>query len=272
MVCLSYYTVENRLFKDNKKFISLKSFVNAGTVRYNWYIINELCFLNQERVMKNKNIFLLSITLILLSLYAASSYESNSELPIIEAPAFSGRPLYPIVRIIDSGAIVVDIKNREVTIQLTGISPAREYSKETTVFMENLLKGENVYISDEPNQRYVYRAPDGLFVNAEILRQGYGQVDTAASFKYSVEFGQLQEFAKERKKGIWNTAGTTPVVQTPPAVPLPSKENNITVYVTKTGKKYHLGTCSYLSKSSIPIKLQDAKARGYSPCSKCNPP
>ena len=44
-----------------------------------------------------------------------------------------------------------------------------------------------------------------------------------------------------------------------------------TVYVTKTGKKYHLGSCSYLRRSKIPMSLVDAKRR-YSPCSRCNPP
>jgi hypothetical protein len=45
-----------------------------------------------------------------------------------------------------------------------------------------------------------------------------------------------------------------------------------TVYITNTGKKYHLGGCRYLSKSKIPISLSDAKARGYDPCSVCGPP
>ena len=44
-----------------------------------------------------------------------------------------------------------------------------------------------------------------------------------------------------------------------------------TVYITKTGKKYHKDGCSSLSKSKIPISLSDAKARGYGACSKCNP-
>lgn len=45
----------------------------------------------------------------------------------------------------------------------------------------------------------------------------------------------------------------------------------VTVYVTKTGKKYHLEICSSLRRSKIPISLADAK-QGYGPCSRCNPP
>ena len=49
-------------------------------------------------------------------------------------------------------------------------------------------------------------------------------------------------------------------------------ELETTVYITKTGSKYHRGTCSYLRKSKFPISLWEAKARGYTPCSRCKPP
>jgi hypothetical protein len=45
-----------------------------------------------------------------------------------------------------------------------------------------------------------------------------------------------------------------------------------TVYVTRTGKKYHTATCRYLRSSKIPMKLSDAAKAGYTPCSVCNPP
>jgi len=45
-----------------------------------------------------------------------------------------------------------------------------------------------------------------------------------------------------------------------------------TVYVTKTGSKYHRASCQHLSKSSTAIELSDAVARGYEPCKTCRPP
>ncbi len=45
-----------------------------------------------------------------------------------------------------------------------------------------------------------------------------------------------------------------------------------TVYITKSGEKYHRGSCGYLSKSKIAIALDEAKATGYTPCSRCKPP
>ncbi len=48
-----------------------------------------------------------------------------------------------------------------------------------------------------------------------------------------------------------------------------SSESSQTVYITRTGSKYHHAGCQYLRQSQIPISLSDAKASGYSPCSRC---
>jgi biopolymer transport protein ExbD len=45
-----------------------------------------------------------------------------------------------------------------------------------------------------------------------------------------------------------------------------------TVYITRTGKRYHRDGCRYLASSKIPINLKDAKANGYTPCKVCHPP
>ena len=55
------------------------------------------------------------------------------------------------------------------------------------------------------------------------------------------------------------------IVITPTPIP-------VTVYVTKSGRKYHRGSCGYLSRSKIPISLTEAKKEGYTPCSRCHPP
>ena len=51
-----------------------------------------------------------------------------------------------------------------------------------------------------------------------------------------------------------------------------SQPKEQTVYATRTGKKYHRSNCRYLSKSKIPISLNDAKAQGLTACSVCKPP
>jgi competence protein ComEC len=81
-----------------------------------------------------------------------------------------------------------------------------------------------------------------------------------------------------------NTAPTPYQSNAPPAVPpvpatkpgssappVAAETQNVTVYVTNTGAKYHRDGCRYLSKSKIAISLEDAR-RSYGPCSVCNPP
>ncbi len=52
----------------------------------------------------------------------------------------------------------------------------------------------------------------------------------------------------------------------------PQSDGSQTVYVTKTGKKYHVAGCRYLSRSQYAMKLKDAVNAGYTPCRVCNPP
>ena len=129
---------------------------------------------------------------------------------------------------------------------------------------------------------FIYRYPDGLFINAEIIRQGYGHTYTNYPFKYMEEFRQLERFAKEAEKGLWeqvpNEKTSTKEANPPVVVPvikpqkkISSSDDDMIVYVTQTGKKYHRSGCRYLSKSKIPISLKEAKT-SYSPCSVCSPP
>lgn len=67
-----------------------------------------------------------------------------------------------------------------------------------------------------------------------------------------------------------NQERTTPT-PAPTPEPEPAPKSSTTVYITKTGSKYHRGSCSYLKKSKIEISLDSAIAQGYEPCSRCNP-
>jgi len=44
-----------------------------------------------------------------------------------------------------------------------------------------------------------------------------------------------------------------------------------TVYITKTGEKYHLKNCRYLSRSAYAINLKEVRNNGYTVCSVCKP-
>jgi phosphatidylserine/phosphatidylglycerophosphate/cardiolipin synthase-like enzyme len=44
-----------------------------------------------------------------------------------------------------------------------------------------------------------------------------------------------------------------------------------TVYITRTGTKYHRAGCRHLARSSVAISRKEAEARGYAPCKVCKP-
>ena len=56
-------------------------------------------------------------------------------------------------------------------------------------------------------------------------------------------------------------------------VPLDSdwSESDPIVYITLTDMKYHSDECKHLKGSKTPIKMSEAKARGYEACEICKP-
>ena len=69
-----------------------------------------------------------------------------------------------------------------------------------------------------------------------------------------------------------NPAPSSNSVVTPTTTPSQGDNQGVIVYGTKTGAKYHVDGCKSLSKSKIQMTLSEAKAKGLTPCSICNPP
>jgi hypothetical protein len=70
------------------------------------------------------------------------------------------------------------------------------------------------------------------------------------------------------------TSSTQPSAEaaTPAAEPDPQRdESQITVYITRTGERYHRGDCVHLRRSKYAVSLKEAKQRGYTPCKVCRP-
>ena len=59
---------------------------------------------------------------------------------------------------------------------------------------------------------------------------------------------------------------TIPTVQTQEVV----KEQEVKVYVTKTGKKFHKANCKSLSKSKIEKDFKEVMLSNYEPCNNCH--
>ena len=66
-------------------------------------------------------------------------------------------------------------------------------------------------------------------------------------------------------------AGTYAARSQPSTASTPTPIGDPTVYVTATGECYHTLGCQYLSRSSMPMPLSQARM-SYRPCSRCDPP
>lgn len=117
--------------------------------------------------------------------------------------------------------------------------------------------------------------------NASGYEEGY-QVGRQDGYNLGYEDGELDGLKNGQDQGyqdgyasglaVGSVKVSEPKPQEPAAVTADTSEPVAQmVYITKTGSKYHRDGCSYL-KSRIEISLEDAKARGYEPCSRCGPP
>lgn len=89
------------------------------------------------------------------------------------------------------------------------------------------------------------------------------------NIKFSTKSGDYTYRSSSTSSGTTNTGTTT----TKPSISTGTTSNaNMTVYITKSGEKYHLAGCRYLSKSCIKTTLKEAVNKGLDPCSVCNPP
>ena len=115
---------------------------------------------------------------------------------------------------------------------------------------------------------YAY-LPDGTFLNAEIVKQGFGHAYTTYPFRYLEQFRRYEGEAREAGRGLWGAAEHAAVVGATSEHEHAANPEEL-VYLTRTGTKYHRDGCRFLSSSRIPIHLKDVGSHG--PCSVCKPP
>ncbi len=213
--------------------------------------------------------------------YKSSKKAINSLILVLLWMLFSSAQAQQIwrtcVEVIDGDTIVLD--GNEI-VRLIGIDapetkdprkPVQSYGKEAYEFTKGLVEGKKVRLTYDLNKKdkygrtlaYVY-LEDGKFLNAEVIKQGYGFVYRYFLFKYFDEFKQYERDARANEIGLWSDGGGER--------PQAARENDSDiVYITRTGKKYHKEGCGSLRRSKIPIYLYEACKRRYGPCSNCNP-
>ncbi len=223
------------------------------------------------------------LALLLVFGFVSVDYSDNGLLPYPDAE-FADETTYPVLKGIDAATVELHYEGTPTRVKLIGVkmpevmhpdNPVEVAREKAAAFLHNLLLGESVYLRFEANapeaaedlQAYLYRAPDRLFVNLEVVRQGYAQVSTLVPFAHLSQFSYYEGRARVVKKGLWQVKesirGDVTASQALPTA-------DTAVYITRTGSKYHRAGCGFLRRSQISISLEDAK-RYYSPCLHCNP-
>jgi len=128
------------------------------------------------------------------------------------------QPQYRTVRrVVDGDTLVLENKER---VRLIGVDtpetkhpnkPVEYFGKEATAFTRRMVQGKrmrlefdqaNAHIGHKDRYRrtlaYVF-LEDGTFLNAEIIKQGYGFAYTRFPFKYMDEFRQYEREAREQR-------------------------------------------------------------------------
>lgn len=232
-----------------------------------------------------RGILLAALVTSILCVSLVVSGLTETSVPEFTKKDFTGQPVYEVLRVIDGDTVELLMDGNMTTVRLIGVDtpePSELYGNEALRFTTDLLKGENVYTEQEPGNTvdrygrtllYLYRVPDGLFVNLEIIRQGYGHAYTVYPFQYLELFKYYEKRAQELGKGLRSPAERdASIVQLEKEDEGQIPGDDVTVHITRTGRKYHRPSCRHLSRSKIQITLKEARERGYTPCKVCKPP
>ena len=127
-----------------------------------------------------------------------------------------------VERVVDGDTIIVTGVGR---VRLIGVDtpesvdprrPVEFFGKEASAFTRRLVDGQRVLLGYDWERTdrygrtlaYVY-LPDGTFVNAEIIRRGYGHAYTRFPFKHLERFRQLEREARQAGHGLWGASPAT---------------------------------------------------------------
>ena len=88
--------------------------------------------------------------------------------------------------------------------------PVQYFGMEAYQFTKQMVEGKVVRLEYDWQRRDRYRRllayvylMDGTFLNAEIIKQGYGFAYTRYPFKFLDEFRLYEREAREKKRGLW---------------------------------------------------------------------
>ena len=142
-------------------------------------------------------------------------------LLLLLSASFSNSQPLKCTRVVDGDTIILSNNER---VRLIGVDtpetkhprkPVEYFGMEASTFTKKMVEGKEVRLEYDQQRKdkygrllaYVYLM-DGTFLNAEIIKQGYGYAYTRFPFKYMEEFRQYEKEARETKRGLWEDKST----------------------------------------------------------------
>jgi micrococcal nuclease len=139
------------------------------------------------------------------------------------APERGQKSVGSVVRVVDGDTIHVQVDGRREKVRYIGVdtpesvkpdTPVQCFAKKASAFNDRLVAGERVRLVRDAEARdrygrllaYVYRARDGLFVNAALVRRGYALTLTIPpNVAHADEFRRLAASAHRKGRGLWSS-------------------------------------------------------------------
>jgi len=156
----------------------------------------------------------------------------SGSTPDVGAPLISGvdpiatstknETLYKVTKVVDGDTIKIEIGGKIETVRLIGADtpevvdprkPVQCFGREASAKTKEWLTGREVKIETDSTQGerdkygrlllYIYR-DDGLFINKELIAQGYAHEYTYdIPYKFQKEFKVAEKSAREAGNGLW---------------------------------------------------------------------
>lgn len=127
-----------------------------------------------------------------------------------------------VLRVVDGDTILVAVGNRQERVRYIGIdtpetvkpnTPVQCFGKRASAANHRLVDGRAVRLVGDAEARdrygrllaYVYRADDGLLVNAALIRGGYATtLEIAPNVRFADRFAALARQARDAGRGLWS--------------------------------------------------------------------
>jgi micrococcal nuclease len=157
-----------------------------------------------------------------VALFAAVAVFAIDRFGTDDEPASGGRATGVVTRVVDGDTVAVRIDGADQRVRYIGVdtpetvkpgTPVQCFGKAASAYNHRLVDGQSVrlHFDAERHDRYgrllayVYRARDGLFVNAALVRGGYATTLTIPpNTAHATQFATLERRARQRHRGLWS--------------------------------------------------------------------